>query len=101
MPDPIDRSRTPLLTLITQQALDEAVAEGGEQPVQVGDSTVVPGASGFSAGAPQSRAAVTVPVCVVKPTMQTSSGWRSRASGKRMKVASRRHMPATNQRESP
>jgi hypothetical protein len=37
-----------------QQALDAAVAEGGEQPVQVGDGTIVPGASGFSASAPRS-----------------------------------------------
>jgi hypothetical protein len=37
-----------------QQALDAAVAEGGEEPVQVGDGTVVPGASGFSANAPRS-----------------------------------------------
>jgi hypothetical protein len=37
-----------------QQALDEAIAQGGEEPVQVGDSTVVPGASGFQAGAARS-----------------------------------------------
>jgi hypothetical protein len=37
-----------------QRALDEAAAEGGDKPVQVGDGTVVPGASGFSAGAPRS-----------------------------------------------
>jgi hypothetical protein len=37
-----------------QQALDEAVESGGEQPVQVGDGTVVPGASGFEAGAARS-----------------------------------------------
>jgi len=33
-----------------QRALDEAAA-GGEKPVQVGDSTVVPGAAGFAADA--------------------------------------------------
>jgi hypothetical protein len=38
-----------------QQALDAAVAEGGDKPVQVGDGTVVPGASGFSAGAARSE----------------------------------------------
>jgi hypothetical protein len=37
-----------------QQALDDAVASGGEEPVQVGDGTVVPGASGFEAGATRS-----------------------------------------------
>jgi hypothetical protein len=37
-----------------QQALDKAAAEGGDEPVQVGDGTVVPGASGFSAGAARS-----------------------------------------------
>jgi hypothetical protein len=37
-----------------QRALDEAAAEGGDTPVQVGDGTVVPGASGFSAGAARS-----------------------------------------------
>jgi len=34
-----------------QRALDDAAKEGGAKPVQVGDSTVVPGAAGFSAGA--------------------------------------------------
>jgi hypothetical protein len=37
-----------------QQALDKAGAEGGDEPVQVGDGTIVPGASGFSANAPRS-----------------------------------------------
>jgi hypothetical protein len=37
-----------------QEALDRAIAEEGKEPVQVGDGTVVPGASGFSAGAPRS-----------------------------------------------
>jgi hypothetical protein len=37
-----------------QQALEQAAAEGGDEPVQVGDGTVVPGASGFSAGAARS-----------------------------------------------
>jgi hypothetical protein len=35
-------------------ALEQAVAQGGEQPVQIGDSTVLPGASGFEAGAARS-----------------------------------------------
>jgi hypothetical protein len=34
-----------------QQALDSAAGTGGDAPVQVGDSTIVPGASGFAAGA--------------------------------------------------
>jgi len=34
-----------------QQALDAAGASGGDKPIQVGDGTVVPGASGFAAGA--------------------------------------------------
>jgi hypothetical protein len=34
-----------------QRALDDAAREGGTKPVQVGDSAVVPGAAGFSAGA--------------------------------------------------
>jgi hypothetical protein len=34
-----------------QRALDAARAEGGDRPVQVGDATIVPGASGFQAGA--------------------------------------------------
>ena len=34
-----------------QRALEAAAAEGGDAPVQVGDGTVVPGASGFAAGA--------------------------------------------------
>ena len=34
-----------------QRALDAAAAEGGDKPVQVGDGTIVPGASGFAAGA--------------------------------------------------
>src|SRR5688500_9109658 len=38
-----------------QQALDDAAAQGGDNPVQVGDGTVVPGASGFAAGAPRSE----------------------------------------------
>ena len=37
-----------------EQELQEAIAEGGEEPVQVGDSTVIPGASGFEAGAARS-----------------------------------------------
>jgi hypothetical protein len=37
-----------------QQELEEAIAQGGEEPVQVGDSTVIPGASGFEAGAARS-----------------------------------------------
>jgi hypothetical protein len=34
-----------------QRALEAAATTGGAKPVQVGDSTVVPGASGFAAGA--------------------------------------------------
>jgi len=34
-----------------QRALDSAAAFGGDAPVQVGDGTVVPGASGFATGA--------------------------------------------------
>jgi hypothetical protein len=37
-----------------QRLLEAASAEGGDKPVQVGDSTIVPGASGFSAGAARS-----------------------------------------------
>jgi hypothetical protein len=34
-----------------QRALEAAATTGGAKPVQVGDTTVVPGASGFAAGA--------------------------------------------------
>jgi hypothetical protein len=34
-----------------QAALDKAALSGGDEPVQVGDGTVVPGAAGFSADA--------------------------------------------------
>jgi hypothetical protein len=34
-----------------QRALEAAAAQGGDKPVQVGEGTVVPGASGFAAGA--------------------------------------------------
>ena len=34
-----------------QQALDAAALSGGDQPIQVGDTTVRPGASAFGAGA--------------------------------------------------
>jgi len=37
-----------------QRALEKAAAEGGDKPVQVGDGTIVPGASGFAAGAARS-----------------------------------------------
>ena len=37
-----------------QRALDTAAAAGGDKPVQVGDGTVVPGASGFETGAARS-----------------------------------------------
>jgi hypothetical protein len=37
-----------------ERALDAAAAQGGDKPVQVGEGTIVPGASGFSAGAPRS-----------------------------------------------
>jgi hypothetical protein len=34
-----------------QRALDDAAAKGGNKPIQVGEGTIVPGASGFAAGA--------------------------------------------------
>jgi hypothetical protein len=34
-----------------QRALDEAAAEGGDKPVQVGEGTITPGAAGLAAGA--------------------------------------------------
>jgi hypothetical protein len=37
-----------------QRALDTAAAAGGDKPVQIGDGTVVPGASGFETGAARS-----------------------------------------------
>jgi hypothetical protein len=43
-----------------QRALDAAAAGGGDKPVQVGDGTVVPGASGFAAGAARNEIPATV-----------------------------------------
>ena len=37
-----------------QRALEDAAEHGGDKPIQVGDSTVVPGASGFESGAARS-----------------------------------------------
>jgi len=42
-----------------QRAL-EAAADAGDKPVQVGDSTVVPGAAGFAADAPRNELPATV-----------------------------------------
>jgi hypothetical protein len=36
-----------------QRALESAAAKGGDAPVQIGDGTIVPGASGFGAEAPR------------------------------------------------
>jgi hypothetical protein len=36
---------------VEQRALDAAATGGGDKPLQVGDGTIVPGASGFQAGA--------------------------------------------------
>jgi hypothetical protein len=48
-----------------QQALDQAATGGGDKPVQVGDSTVVPGAAGFQAGAARSDLPDTLLVALI------------------------------------
>ena len=48
-----------------QRALESAAAEGGARPVQVGDTTVVPGASGFAAGAARSAIPSTLLVALI------------------------------------
>jgi len=48
-----------------QQALEAAAADGGAKPVQVGDGTVVPGASGFAAGAARSTIPTTLLVALI------------------------------------
>jgi hypothetical protein len=48
-----------------QRALESAAAEGGAKPVQVGDSTVVPGASGFAAGAARSAIPTSLLVALI------------------------------------
>lgn len=48
-----------------QQALEAAAADGGAKPVQVGDGTVVPGASGFAAGAARSTIPATLLVALI------------------------------------
>lgn len=47
-----------------QRALDSAAGQGGEQPVQVGDGTVVPGAAGFSADAARNTIPTTLVVAL-------------------------------------
>ena len=47
-----------------QRALDDA-AKGGNRPVQVGEGTIVPGASGFAAGAARNDLPVTVLVTLI------------------------------------
>ena len=48
-----------------QRALEAAAAEGGATPVQVGDATVVPGASGFAAGAARSAIPTSLLVALI------------------------------------
>ena len=48
-----------------QRALDEAAANGGETPVQVGEEDVVPGAAGFAAGAARSDIPPTLLVTLI------------------------------------
>ena len=48
-----------------QRALEAAVGDGGAKPVQVGDSTVVPGASGFAAGAARSAIPTSLLVALI------------------------------------
>ena len=48
-----------------QQALDSAGAHGGDKPIQVGDSAVVPGASGFAAGAARNDLPSTLVVALI------------------------------------
>jgi hypothetical protein len=48
-----------------QRALESAAAKGGEAPVQVGDGTIVPGASGFGAEAPRNDLPPTLLVALI------------------------------------
>ena len=48
-----------------QEALDAAATQGGDEPVQVGEGTIVPGASGFSAGAARSEIPDTLLVALI------------------------------------
>jgi len=48
-----------------QRALEAAAKAGGSRPVQVGDGTIVPGASGFAAGATHSDLPPTLLVALI------------------------------------
>jgi len=48
-----------------QQELDQAAAGGGDQPIQVGSTTVVPGAAGLASDAAQNAMPVTVLVALI------------------------------------
>jgi len=48
-----------------QRALEAAAKQGGDKPVQVGDSTVVPGAAGFGAGAARNEIPASVLVALI------------------------------------
>ncbi len=48
-----------------QQELDKAAAAGGEAPIQVGPTTVVPGAAGLASDAAQNAMPVTVLVALI------------------------------------
>ena len=48
-----------------QRALEAAVGDGGGKPVQVGGTTVVPGASGFAAGAARSAIPTSLLVALI------------------------------------
>ena len=48
-----------------QQELDQAAAGGGDQPIQVGSTTVVPGAAGLASDAAQNAIPVTVLVALI------------------------------------
>ena len=48
-----------------QRALEAAAIDGGAKPVQVGDGTVVPGASGFAAGAARSAIPTSLLVALI------------------------------------
>ena len=48
-----------------QQELDQAAAAGGDAPIQVGSTTVVPGAAGLASDAAQNAMPVTVLVALI------------------------------------
>lgn len=48
-----------------QQELEQAAAGGGDQPIQVGPTTVVPGAAGLASDAAQNAMPVTVLVALI------------------------------------